>query len=442
MMIRDLGDGLVLRSGTQQDAEALRDFNAVIHSVEGPEQPDERVGAWTYDLAARPHPTYQVGDFTVVEDSHTGKIVSSMNLISQTWSYEGIRFGVGRPELVGTLPEYRKRGLVRAQFDLVHQWSAERGEKMQAITGIPYYYRQFGYEMCIALGGGRAGFATHVPALKEGEQDPFRIRPAVEADLDFIAGLYELGCQRSLVNCVRDEALWRYELSGRGAKNVNHYELRVIETPEGERVGFLAHPFFSWGDMMAVQVYEIKPGISWAAVTPSVIRYLRAVYDKYIPEHGEKKPFGAYGFWLGVEHPVYQVIPDHLPRLRSPYAWYIRVADLPDFLRHITPVLEKRLAGSPMVGTSGEFKLTFYRHGLRLVLDHGQFSVIEAWEPTPVGHSGNAGFPYLTFLSLVFGYRTVGELRSFLPDCWAEEEVHVLLDLLFPKRASYVWPIA
>ncbi len=34
---------------------------------------------------------------------------------------KGFPFGVGRPELVGTLPEYRNRGLVRAQFEEVHQ---------------------------------------------------------------------------------------------------------------------------------------------------------------------------------------------------------------------------------------------------------------------------------------------------------------------------------
>ena len=61
-----------------------------------------------------------------------------MNLISQTWAYEGIPFEVGRPELVGTLPEYRNRGLVRAQFEEVHRWSAARGELVQGITGIPY----------------------------------------------------------------------------------------------------------------------------------------------------------------------------------------------------------------------------------------------------------------------------------------------------------------
>jgi hypothetical protein len=123
-ILRDLGNGLVMRRSTPADVEALAEFNARVHSDEGPDKPDERLAAWTRDLLAYPHPTFEVGDFTIVEDSASGKIVSSLNLISQTWTYAGIPFGVGRPELVGTLPEYRNRGLVRAQFDVVHQWSA------------------------------------------------------------------------------------------------------------------------------------------------------------------------------------------------------------------------------------------------------------------------------------------------------------------------------
>jgi hypothetical protein len=115
--LRELGDGLVLRRATKADLEPLTAFNAMIHSDEGPAKPDVRIGAWTRDLIEKPHPTYDVGDFTIVEDTKTGKIVSSMNLISQTWSYGGIEFGVGRPELVGTHADYRNRGLVRAQFE-------------------------------------------------------------------------------------------------------------------------------------------------------------------------------------------------------------------------------------------------------------------------------------------------------------------------------------
>src|SRR5512139_247933 len=95
-----LHDGLVLRQATPADVEALVAFNSKIHSDVGPEHPDERVGAWTRDLMERPHPTFKVDSVTVVEEPSSGRIISSMNLISQTWQYAGIPFGVGRPELV------------------------------------------------------------------------------------------------------------------------------------------------------------------------------------------------------------------------------------------------------------------------------------------------------------------------------------------------------
>jgi hypothetical protein len=439
----DLGDGLVLRRSNVEDAVALADFTARVHSDEGPDKPDERVWAWTHDLMAKPHPTFKVSDFTVVEDVNKGQIVSAMNLIPQTWTYAGVPFMVGRPELVGTLPEYRNRGLVRRQFDIIHQWSAQHGDKLQAITGIPYYYRLFGYEMAMNLGGGRVGFPTHIPRLNEGESEPYNFRPAFEADIQFLSELYASGCQRSLVACSRDEAAWLDELTGKSEKNVQRLELRLIETNNGVKVGFLTHPSFSWGDMMPAVGYEIAHGFSWREVTPSVIRYLENIYIQYNPERGTKKPFGAFGFWLGEDHPVYHLMPDSLPRIRKPYAWYLRVANVPEFLNLITPVLEKRLAESPMAGYTGEVKITFYRDGVHMVFEKGRMTNVEAWKPTPIANSGNAAFPPHTFLQLLFGYRSVEMLKASFADCWTDrDETHVFLDTLFPRQPSDVWPIS
>ena len=190
--IKDLGDGLILRRATVDDTKALVAFNGRIHAEPDSEEEFGGVAAWVRDLMTKPHPTFDPADFTIVEDTKAKKIVSSLNLINQTWTYEGVEFGVGRPELVGTDPEYRRRGLIREQFDLIHQWSAERGHKVQAITGIPYYYRMFGYEMALNLGGGRIGYLPHIPKLKDDEQESYFFRPATKTDISFIMEVYLL----------------------------------------------------------------------------------------------------------------------------------------------------------------------------------------------------------------------------------------------------------
>lgn len=437
----DLGDGLVLRKATPADAEALVSFNAQFLS-DNEKEPDERVGAWTRDLMEGSHPTFKVGDFTLVEDTKAGKIVSSLNLISQIWSYAGIEFGVGRPELVSTHPDYRNRGLIRAQFDLIHEWSAQRGEKMQVITGIPYYYRQFGYEMGLSLGGGRLGYLPHIPKLEEETEEPYQIRPVATNDLPFISDLYQLASQRYLVNCVWNEALWRYELEGKSKNNINRSELRLIETKTGDPVGYFAHPIINWGPTFVMSAFELKAGISWAEVTPIVIRYMAATGKTYA-ENAKEREFGAFGFWLGLDHPVYHVIPDRLPRIREPYAWYVRIPDLPGFLELITPVLERRMAESPLAGYSGELKITFYRDGLGLVFEQGRLVKIKKWKPIPQGHSGQAAFPDRTFIQLLLGYRSLDELKYAFADCWTHtDEATAILNVLFPKQISNVWPVA
>jgi hypothetical protein len=441
-ILKKLDDGLILCRTSADDAEGLAEFNSRIHSDDGFDKPDLKVAAWTRDLVARPHPTFKPDDCTLVVEEATGKIISSMNLISQTWSYEGVSFGVGRPELVGTMPEYRNRGLVRLQFEEVHCWSKERGELIQAITGIPFYYKLFGYEMGLELSGGRTGFEAQLPKLKPGDIEPFHIRPAKEEDIPFIMEVYAHACKRRLVSCVRDETQWRYDLSGQSRKNVTRLEWRVIERAGAkENVGYLAHPWFDWDTGLVAQSFELKQGVSWLEVSPSVARYLWQTGESYAMRDGKPEKRTTYSFWFGSEHPSYDVFRDKLPRLRDPYAWYVRVPDLPMFLKHIAPVLEERIASSAIVGYKGEVKVGFYRSGLRLLLDQGKIQTIETWQPVP-GDNGSAAFPDLSFLQLVFGYRNFEELEQSYADCWYEsDEIRVLLNTLFPKKASSVMMI-
>ena len=434
VILKDLGAGLILRRSSPEDADALSAFNGEIHGED--EMDRQRVAAWTRDLLTRPHPTFSPEDFTIIEEAATGRIVSSLNLIPQTWTYEGIPFGVGRPELVGTLPEFRKRGLVREQFDEIHRWCDERGLIVQAITGIPYFYRKFEYEMALDLSGSRFGYEAHVPKLKDGETEPYRLRPATLEDIPFMAEVYEQTQKRYSIVCQRTPEIWRYEMEGRSKKHVNRMEVRIIEDSNGEAVGFLAHPPFLIMNGASAYAYELKPGLSWLAVTPSVVRYLWETGQAYAKRDG--KPRNAFGFSLGAQHPVYEALGAKLPSHNRPYAWYLRVPDVPGFIRHIAPALEERLAGSIAAGHTGKLRINRYDHILALQFERGKLTNVEK-EERKASDFADLGLPELTILQMIFGRSSFAELHAIFPDAYFDkEESVILLDILFPKKHSNV----
>lgn len=437
-IIRDLGEGLVIRHATPDDADALANFNKEIHSEDDHEA--QGLEDWTLDLISGESPTFDPGDFTIVEDTRTSEIISTCCLISQTWSYEGIPFKVGRPELVGTKKEFRQRGLVREQMEILHQWSEARGQLVQAITGIPFYYRQFGYEMALNLGGGRSGYKTHVPKLKEDQEEPFTFRVADKADIPFLMATYNRGCQRSMVYAVWNKHLWRYELTGKRKLNINRREIFIIEDQDGQPAGFIGIPAIKWGEYSALTVYEIATGYTWSAVTPSVIRFLWETGETLAKE--QKQTQDQFGFFLGAVHPSYEVVASSLPQIHKPYAYYLRVPDLVDFLHEVSPALETHLEDTAFALYSDTITLSFYRSGVKLVFKRGHIEEITKLGPDALDKA-TACFPGLTFLKLLFGFRNMEELHFAHTDCYAKNgESQHLLNALFPKKYSEVWPIS
>lgn len=428
----DLGDNLKLRFATPADTDALAEFNTRLHG-------EVSVGPGIRDLMSGDHPTCKASDFTVVEDVKTGKIVSSLCLISQTWTYSGIPFKFGQPEFVATEPEYRRRGLVRKQFEVIHALSAARGELMQGITGIPWYYRLFGYEMALDMEAERVIDGIHVPSLKKGETETCRLRPRTDADNAFIQDLYERTIEQKVFVCTRTPEMWEYEFNGRSAGSEARYEWLLIEDVDGTRLGYVQHLQWCYENFLVMQM-EIKPGVGCLHHTPSLLRALwkKAESTPVVAENDNPKATGVQ-FMLGREHPFYQALPKDVIRKEPPYAWYIRVPNLIVFLRHIQPALEKHLIGTVAEGYTGVLKLNFYRSGIYLKFERGRLTNITDWNPKDV-EDGDAAFPDLTFLQLLCGRCRTEELTSNFVDCWTNgSSPAVLLDCLFPTFAGEVW---
>jgi hypothetical protein len=401
--------------------------------------------AWTRDLMSGRHPLIGAGDFALVEDTDGGRIVAATCLLRQTWEYEGIAFPVGRPEIVATLPEYRNRGLVRAIFELIHARSDGEGHLAQGITGISYYYRQFGYEYAIDLDCYRSVYLAAIPKLKEGQQEVCALRDATAADLPLIMALFDRERVRGPVSTRVDADYWRWGMDDQDPASGEGWRTQLIVgagDADTAPLGAVLTARWRWGNMMGVRGLALEQGVALPWLLPSLLRALQAQAQVLPAAKPDEPDVTRISFVLASDHALFAALsPQLMSDVDRPYAWYVRVPDLARLVRTIAPALERRLAESSAAGYTGELKLNFYRSGLRLGFEQGRLVAAddfraEGWRP-----EYNAGFPPLVFLQLLFGRRSLAELRHAFPDVWADDTGRPLLEALFPAKPSWVLPL-
>ncbi|MCP5056004.1 MAG: GNAT family N-acetyltransferase [bacterium] len=429
-LIEDLGDGLLLRRAREEDIEAIAAFQAVVQA----DPPDfdryEHIAGWVRQLMDGSHPRARARDFLLVHDTQRELVASSLCLLRHRFAYDGVEVAAGMPELVGTRPDYRHRKLIARQFAEVHRWSDEGGDRLQVIDGIPFYYRQFGYEMAAQRFGGRMVPRANLPT------EPVAglcVRAAEKGDEEFIARTFDYGMQRYRLICKRDQAFWEFELDGRFAFSTQTRFLRIVETESGEPRAVFNHvPILLENGHTWTPFLEVAAGTGWKSPLMAALHDLREIGGE-LAAAGKCEHAGA-GLVLGTDHPAFDVLGD-VGKQRRPYAWYIRVADLPGFLLHVAPALEARLAASPFEGHDGTLSLSFYRTGVRLRFEKGRLTAATPWRPS-TEEVGDAAFPDLTFLHLLFGHRSLSELEYAFTDVQVKETA--LVDALFPKQASFL----
>jgi hypothetical protein len=447
----DLGDGLVLRWSSADDADGVAQLMGMVWRDSAEAPPNPRMIEVARRHLRGGYPLLGPGDTALVEAAALpGKpIVACASLWREDWSYEGIPFQVGRPENVAADPAYRNRGLVRAMIELLHARSTAEGHLVQAITGIPTFYRQFGYEYALDLHGRRIAYVAQIPPAGPAGAETYALRPATPADIPQVMELYGRHKAESIVwNCI-PERYWRYLIDVWGDPAAPHdplqmgvgERLHMFVDAAGNICGYASLAAKRWGSDLQVYALELAAEVSAAAAAPAILRALQC-YGEQLPSVAKPPPLREINFYWGRAHPLNAVLaPALAPVTEPPYAWYIRVPDLPAWLRLIAPTLEQRLAASPVAGYSGALTLDFYRGGLRLLFERGRIQAIEPWNAPAYGANPDAGFPTLVFLQLVFGYRSLADLRYAFADVSANGIAEPLLNALFPARPSWVMPL-
>lgn len=447
---RDLGDGLIERWSTAADTEKLAHLMGIAWRTEENDPPNPRIMDSMRRDMREDFPPMGPGDCALVEDTQNAghPIVACACLWHEEWAYDGIHFRIGRPESIATHPDYRGRGLIRALMNMIHARSQAQGHLVQVISGIPFFYRQFGYEYALDFGGKRVASLALIPELDQPGPETYTLRAATTGDIPRIMELYEHRRATSLVSAIAPERYWQYMIErwndpsalGKDPTELGmNSRIFVVVDVYGMAQGYAVVAAKRWGRELFVYALEFAPDINLLAVVPPFLRALQA-YGLQVPAVKPSiEPLREISFLLGRTHPVYEALGHMLaPFHEPPYAWYVRVPDVPAFVRHIAAALEARLADSVVAGFTGDLKLDFYRAGLHINFDQGHLTQVEPWRALHYNADTDGRCPPLVFLQLLFGYRSLDELRYAFPDVWASHKAEVLLNALFPAKPSWV----
>ncbi len=439
-----LAGGLRLRSATLADVEQIADLSAIHHVPDG-NPPDEDVRIFVREMLTRPNAQTSLADTLVIDDPATGAIAAKLVMLAHRWRYDGVPVGRGRVEYVTTAPAYRGRGLMTVLMDRYHAITAARGETVQVIKGIHNYYRQFGYEYALPDAPYRELPRDRLTPVGPGRD--LRFRQATSADIPLLLELTRFGNRRWLVSADVTAEDWRHELEEMTDANAWRPIVTIVEEAGGRAIGAAYSLSRLIHDGLSTEWAELAEGVDWERVGPPLLDYLDTVGDglhdrgRHFAIGAPNVAFSRHYLALGDGHPLMDLLEGRLEPMRTRKALYVRVADLPAFLRTIAPALERRLAASATHGDhTGDLRISLYKGGFRLGFALGHLAEVEPW--TDVRTTRNdALFPGLTFLQLLFGHRSLTELEHAFADCRALNDPALeLLNVLFPKRPSWVWP--
>ena len=195
-------NGFILKSiQSEQDIDRLALFNKRIHEGEDLET--------LVRMLIAAHPYGMPHHWLFIENAQDDRIVSSVALIPWKISFCGVTLPVAELGFVGTDPAFRRQGLTRLLIEQFHRTVERDGFVCSFLQGIPFFYRQFGYEYALPL-------ETHVnlklSRIAAHQSSRLSVRLMRREDLPVIGALYTTCMEAYPIHTKRSAAVWKYLL--------------------------------------------------------------------------------------------------------------------------------------------------------------------------------------------------------------------------------------
>ncbi|MBC8098167.1 MAG: hypothetical protein H7Y11_01875, partial [Armatimonadetes bacterium] len=281
-----------------------------------------------------------------------------------------------------------------------------------------------------------------IPKLAADQTPQFTFRPATVDDAEQFSAWDAYRARTSALSFVRTPEQWRFEITERHADEVWKLNIFVIVNAQGEAVGYVAVRAAKEEIFYHCMSYVVGEKSSYLATFDDVLRHLKTFAEGFYATLPEMMPWNIIfdGGMPAAVDLMLQAMPGGRV-LGDSYAWYLRVTDTGALIQQLAPVLETRLAESGANAYTGTLLIEFFDlTGLEITFERGK--IISAVQRPFDQHEGMAGCPNHSFLNLVFGHRTMSELKHIYPEAGTRRDARVLLDALFPKQRAWLTPLA
>ena len=362
------------------------------------------------------NPRMKLENYFVIK--HRGKMVATLNLIPMEWKIDGVSLKVAEMGCVATLESYRCQGLMRKLINEYHKAIADQWYDLSAIEGIPYFYRQFGYEYTLPLDEETKISLEKLPQCTSEHV----IRPFTDKDIPKAINLLSQAQEKFYVRSVRDEQAWRMQQETRMASEYG-FEPYAVEK-DGEMTAYfrISHKTQS-KELVLREISDTD-----YSTNNAVLGFIKGIgrksgHETLVARTSYCDPLTRILVTLGAE----QRIP--------PYAWQIKVTDYVNLLQKMKPILEARIKSSEYRGLNEKINFNLWRYVVQIVFENGEIASVQKLN---IVEEYTVGANPLVLMKLLLGYRSRQELESCYPDFYVRAKYKQLINVLFPQLPSYI----
>ena len=365
------------------------------------------------------HPRKEDVLFLYIKDSNSNKIVSSISLMPLVWRFGITIIPVCEMGFVGTLEEYREKGLIVELNKFYEHIMAEKGYIISVIRGIPYYYRKLGYEYAIPLDHRMFLSLSKIPL---DDLEYLKIRKADLDDIDFIVNKYNQYYGDFFISNIFNKDCYISKFLN---DHYNEFKAStyIIET-SGKSIAY-----FTFGKSYDNLGYDIKTSHINRECGIKILQFTKEIARDENPDQVDLA--------VREDTDLAELIGELGGTMYDTYGWQVKIPNLKFYLEKIKPILENRIRNSNFQGVIQDLKISNYKTTIFLSFNNGQISTIKMEKGYPKELSCDLKLPGSVLFKLILGDRSFKEIKHIIKDAKVKHESRELIDVLFPKEILY-----